>query len=76
LIFKFLFLIGASVGLGLIADLVSRRWFGREIDWSLLLERTTTFGWVQLLIIAVLLLLVRRIVLRLNQPDTRLNPDR
>lgn len=76
LIFKFLFLVGAGVGLGLIADLIARRWFGREIDWSLLLERTTTFGWVQLLILAVLLLLVRRIVLRLNQPDTRLNSDR
>jgi hypothetical protein len=76
LMFKFVFLLGAGIGLGLIADLVARRWFNREIDWSYLLERVTTFGWVQLFIVVVVLIVIRRIILRLNQPDTRLNQDR
>jgi ubiquinone biosynthesis protein len=75
LIFKLIFLIGAAVGLCLIADVVARRWFAREIDWAGLLERITTFGWVQMLVIVALLVVVRRIILRLNQPDTRLNRD-
>jgi len=76
LMFKFVFLLGAGIGLGLIADLVARRWFNREIDWTYLLERVTTFGWVQLFIVVVVLIVIRRIILRLNQPDTRLNQDR
>jgi ubiquinone biosynthesis protein len=73
LMFKLVFLIGAAVGLGLVADLVARRWFSREIDWNYLLEQVTTFGWVQLFFVAVVLIVIRRIILRLNQPDTRMN---
>jgi hypothetical protein len=69
-------LVGVGVGVGLIADTVSRRWFGHEIDWAPILERATTFGWVQLALIVVILVVIRRIVIRLNMPDTRLNPDR
>jgi hypothetical protein len=58
-----------------IADTVSRRWLGNEIDW-LRFSNATTFGWVQLALIAVALVVIRRIVIRLNMPDTRLNPDR
>ena len=61
---------------GLIADAVSRRWFGRQIDWASMLEAATSFGWVQLVLIAILLILIRRIVIRLNMPDTRLGPER
>jgi hypothetical protein len=41
-----------------------------------MLERATTFGWIQLALIAVLLVLIRRIVIRLGLPDTRLDRDR
>jgi hypothetical protein len=76
LFLKLGYLVGVGVGVGLIADTVSRRWFGHEIDWAPLLDRATTFGWVQLAVIAVILVVIRRIVIRLNMPDTRLNPDR
>jgi len=55
---------------------VARRWFGYEIDWASMLERATTFGWLQLALIAILLVVIRRIVIRLNMPDTRLGPER
>jgi hypothetical protein len=76
LFLKLGYLVGLAVGAGLIADTISRRWFGHEIDWAPILGYATTFGWVQLGLIAVALVIIRRIVIRLNLPDTRLNPDR
>jgi ubiquinone biosynthesis protein len=55
----------------LIANSVSGRWFDREIDWAWLWNAATSFGWIQLLVIATCLVLIRRILMRLNQPDTR-----
>ena len=76
LVLKLGYLIGFAWGAALIADYVSRNWFGREIDWAPILERATIFGWVQLALIGVVLVVIRRIVIRLSLPDTRLNPDR
>jgi predicted unusual protein kinase regulating ubiquinone biosynthesis (AarF/ABC1/UbiB family) len=76
LVLKLGYLIGAAIAIGLVADAIAKRWFGYEIDWAALLERATTFGWVQLALIAVILVIIRRIIIRLNMPDTRLGPDR
>jgi ubiquinone biosynthesis protein len=76
LVLKLGYFIAAAIGVGLVADAVARRWFGHEIDWHSMLERATTFGWIQLALIAVLLILIRRIVIRLGLPDTRLDRDR
>jgi predicted unusual protein kinase regulating ubiquinone biosynthesis (AarF/ABC1/UbiB family) len=76
LVLKLGYLVAAAFAIGLLADGVARNWFGREIDWAAMLERATTFGWVQLVLIAVLLIIIRRIIIRLNIPDTRLGPDR
>jgi ubiquinone biosynthesis protein len=73
---KFAYLAGIAVVIILVADGISRRWFGHEMDWSSILEKATTFGWVQLVVVAVILIIIRRIIIRLNMPDTRLNPDR
>jgi predicted unusual protein kinase regulating ubiquinone biosynthesis (AarF/ABC1/UbiB family) len=70
------YFVAAAIGIGLITDAIARRWFGREIDWGSMLERTTTFGWLQLALIAIILIVIRRIVIRLNMPDTRLGPER
>src|SRR5262245_1131053 len=76
LVLKLGYFVAAAIGVGLVADAVARRWFGHEIDWHAMLERATTFGWIQLALIAVLLVLIRRIVIRLSLPDTRLDRDR
>jgi ubiquinone biosynthesis protein len=76
LVLKLGYLVAAAVGLGLVTDAITRHWFGREIDWASVMERATTFGWVQLALIAVVLVIIRRIVIRLGLPDTRLGPDR
>jgi hypothetical protein len=76
LVMKLGYMVAAAVGIGLIADFISKRWFSRQIDWASILEAATSFGWIQLLLIAVVLILIRRIVIRLNMPDTRLGPER
>jgi predicted unusual protein kinase regulating ubiquinone biosynthesis (AarF/ABC1/UbiB family) len=76
LMLKLGYLVAAAVGIGLVTDGISRHWFGLEIDWASILEQATTFGWIQLALIAIILVIIRRIVIRLNLPDTRLNPDR
>jgi predicted unusual protein kinase regulating ubiquinone biosynthesis (AarF/ABC1/UbiB family) len=71
LVLKLGYLIAAAFGIGLIANTVARQWFGTEINWAPILERATTFGWVQLVLIVIVLIVIRRIVIRLNMPDTR-----
>jgi ubiquinone biosynthesis protein len=69
------FLVGLGIAGGLVANFIARRWFGHEIDWSPILEKATTFGWVQLGLIGICLVILRRIMIRLSLPDTRL-PER
>jgi predicted unusual protein kinase regulating ubiquinone biosynthesis (AarF/ABC1/UbiB family) len=76
LVLKLGYFAAAAIGIGLVTDAVARRWFGYQIDWHAMLDRATTFGWIQLALIAVLLVLIRRIVIRLGLPDTRLDRDR
>jgi ubiquinone biosynthesis protein len=63
-------------GIGLVASIISKQWFGYEIDWAAILKWITAFGWLQLAVIAAILVIIRRIVIRLSLPDTRLNPER
>jgi predicted unusual protein kinase regulating ubiquinone biosynthesis (AarF/ABC1/UbiB family) len=68
-------LIAGTVALGYIADAVSKRWFNYDIDWAAILQQTTTFGWVQFTLILIVFVIVRRIIIRLNVPDQRLDPE-
>jgi len=65
------YLVAAAWAISLLASLVARHWFNREIDWSATLGKAISFGWVQLAVVVVAVLLIRRIVIRLSQPDTR-----
>jgi ubiquinone biosynthesis protein len=70
------YLLVASLFAALLVGSISRHWFGHEIDWSAIVERATTFGWVQFLLLAAALVIMRRIIIRLGMPDSKLNPDR
>jgi ubiquinone biosynthesis protein len=75
LFLKLGYLAASVIGFGLIAHAIARRWFGYEIDLTSILQWATTFGWLQLAVIALILVVIRRIVIRLSLPDTRLNPQ-
>jgi ubiquinone biosynthesis protein len=76
LLLRFGYWITAGLGIALLAGSISKRWFGHEIDWPAIIERATTFGWVQLILLTAMLVLIRRMVIRLSIPDSKLNPDR
>jgi predicted unusual protein kinase regulating ubiquinone biosynthesis (AarF/ABC1/UbiB family) len=73
LVLRLGYLVAAGFGIALLANVISTRWFGHEINWSAVLGRATTFGWVQLLLILLALVVIRRIVIRLSMPDSK--PD-
>ena len=60
----------------LLADAIAKHWFGHSISWSEVIDWATTFGWIQFMLLAVGLVIIRRIVIRLSMPDSKLNPDR
>lgn len=76
LLLRFGYLVAAGLGAALLADSISKKLFGHAIDWSAVTERATTFGWMQFLLLAAGLVIIRRIVIRLSMPDSKLNSDR
>jgi predicted unusual protein kinase regulating ubiquinone biosynthesis (AarF/ABC1/UbiB family) len=76
LILQLGYLAAIAMGAGLLLDTVSRRLLGYEIDWPSILQEASSFGWVQLTLLLAVLVLIRRVMLRLNMPDSRPDPDR
>jgi predicted unusual protein kinase regulating ubiquinone biosynthesis (AarF/ABC1/UbiB family) len=70
------YLAAALAGIALLTDSIWKSWTGNSIDWSGLLRAGTSFGWIQLILIVCTLVIIRRIVIRLSQPDKRVDPER
>jgi ubiquinone biosynthesis protein len=75
LFLKLGYLVAALFGFGLIAGAIARRWFGYELHLDTLLQQAMASGWLLLAGVALILVVIRRIVIRLSLPDTRLNPE-
>jgi ubiquinone biosynthesis protein len=72
LLLRLAYLTVAAAGIAVLADKTSTAWYGRGIDWSAVVSR----WWVQLTMIVIAMVLIRRIVIRLSVPDHRVDPDR
>lgn len=70
------YLVTAVLGIAVLSDSIAKRWFGHTIDWDHVISRFTSFGWVQLVAITMVLVLIRRIIIRLSMPDSRPDADR
>jgi hypothetical protein len=75
LLLRMAYLAAALAGIALLADSIWKSWTGNKIDWSGLIEVGTSFGWIQLILIVLTLVVIRRIVIRLSQPDKRVDPE-
>jgi predicted unusual protein kinase regulating ubiquinone biosynthesis (AarF/ABC1/UbiB family) len=60
-------------GFALITDFLAARWFGRQIVWTDVADRLISVWWVQLALLLVAVVLIRRFLIRMGEPDRR--PD-
>jgi ubiquinone biosynthesis protein len=58
-------------GVAVIVDQIAKRLFGYTIVWSSTIEAIMSHRFVQLVLLVVAVVLVRRVIIRLNDPDTR-----
>jgi ABC-type nickel/cobalt efflux system permease component RcnA len=70
------YLILSLVGLGLVAQYAAERWFGRQIPWSEAVDAVASVWWLQIVLLVALLVIIRRILIRLMEPDRRPDPVR
>lgn len=73
MVLRLAYLAVTVVALALVAEFISERWFGRSISWSAILEMVASVGWFQLVLLLAALIIIRRVLLRMNEPDRR--PD-
>ena len=57
------------VGIGLVANLISQRWFARQISWTETLEAAAAIGWVQIPLLIIAIVVIRRLLIRMGEPD-------
>jgi predicted unusual protein kinase regulating ubiquinone biosynthesis (AarF/ABC1/UbiB family) len=70
---RLFFVVTAVYGGALVAEFIAHRWYGRELSWFEIAEWLTSFGWLQIALLAVALVVARRILMYLREPDR--NPD-
>lgn len=69
--------VGVVIAGGVVAvDFIMRRWFGREIGFNTVLDAITDFGLVQLALVVVAVLIIRRLLIRVNEPDHKPSSER
>ena len=67
------YLVVVVAGFALITDFLAARWFGRQIVWTDVADRLISVWWVQLALLVAAVVVIRRILIRMGEPDRR--PD-
>lgn len=73
MLLRLCYLAAAVVGGAFLADFLARRWFGHSIPWSDIVDAAVSVGWLQIILLVAALVIIRHILLRLNEPDKK--PD-
>jgi ubiquinone biosynthesis protein len=63
------FLAMLAGAVAVLVDQVAARWFGHTIVWSSMIDDMMSYRSVQLILLIVAVVIVRRIIIRLNDPD-------
>jgi predicted unusual protein kinase regulating ubiquinone biosynthesis (AarF/ABC1/UbiB family) len=63
------------VGAAYTSDYMVWRWFHQEIAWSSVIDRITSSIWLSAAFVAMTLLLIRRVLIRVNEPDQKPQGD-
>ena len=73
MLLRLCYLAAVVFGGAFLADFLARRWFGHSIPWSDIVDMAVSVGWLQIIVLVVALVILRHILLRLNEPDKK--PD-
>jgi ubiquinone biosynthesis protein len=68
------FLAMLAVAVAVLVDQVAARLFGHTIVWSSMIDEMMSYRSVQLILLIVAVVIVRRIIIRLNDPDLTRSP--
>jgi len=60
-------------GFAVVTDFLAARWLGRQIVWAEVFDRLVSVWWIQLALVLVAVVLIRRILIRMAEPDQK--PD-
>jgi len=69
MLLRLTYIAATLVGLALVADFSAERWFGTRISWSGILETALSSGWTQIVVLVGALVVIRRVLIRMNEPD-------
>ena len=76
MLLRLTYLAATAVGLALIIEYSAARWFNVQILWSSILETVLSWGATQVIILVGALIIIRRVLIRMSEPDRTPGPMR
>jgi predicted unusual protein kinase regulating ubiquinone biosynthesis (AarF/ABC1/UbiB family) len=76
MLLRLTYMAATAVGLALITEYSAQRWFGVRISWSGILETVLSWAATQAIILLGALVIIRRVLIRMNEPDRTPGPVR
>jgi ubiquinone biosynthesis protein len=76
MLLRLTYMAAAAVGLALITEYAAQRWFGMRISWSGILETMLSWAATQAIILLGALVVIRRVLIRMSEPDRTPGPVR
>jgi hypothetical protein len=61
--------VGVLVSIALVVEIVAERGFGIQLLWPWFLQTIGSYTWVQLGLLVIALIVLRRLLIRLNEPE-------
>ena len=68
--------VGVLISIALVIDFVAQKVFGVYLSWQAFVQSVVTYTWFQFVLLIIALILVRRVLIRLNEPESNLGSRR
>ena len=68
--------VGVLISIALIVDFVAQKVFGVYLSWQAFVQSVVSYTWFQLILVIIALIIVRRVLVRLNEPESNLGSRR
>ena len=68
--------VGVLISIALVVDFVAQKVFGVYLSWQAFVQSVVSYTWFQLILVIIALIIVRRVLVRLNEPESNLGSRR